>query len=230
MIESDETSVPLVFGSAVHGTVKHFYKRLMAGQRLSVEETAAAFTQDWEAQCCVPIKWNGTTPEQLQEQGIALVRAYMESISEPVIPIAVEQELRAPITNLATGETISGITIHGILDRVEPGNTPRPIELKTSAQSYSQFRTDISLQFSIYSYLIAYHHQAEEIDGDYEIMVKLKQPKVQRLTTRRNVRDFDKLYRTIQSVMRGIESNVFHPNPSHMFCAGCDLSRECRAW
>ncbi|MFA6449301.1 MAG: PD-(D/E)XK nuclease family protein [bacterium] len=218
LIEPEEISVPLVFGSAVHGTIKHMYRKLMAGQRMSIEEAEKSFVQDWEAQCTVPVKWNGTTPEQLQDQGVALVRAYLEAVPDPVIPVAVEQELRAPIVNLITGETIPGIELHGILDRIEPGN--RPIELKTSSQSYSQFRTDISLQFSIYSYLLAYLNQTEEIEGDFEVLVKLKTPRMQRLTTRRNVRDFDRLFRTIKHVLQGIDSGVFYTNPSHMYCTG----------
>jgi len=228
LIEPEEVSAPLAFGSATHGTIKHVYRKLMAGQRLTIEEAEASFKQDWEAQCCVPIRFNGSTAEELEQQGIALVRAYLEAVPEPVVPVAVEKELCAPITNLITGETITGIELHGILDRIEPGN--RPIELKTSSQSYSQLRVDISLQFSIYSYLIAYNAQADKIEGDYEIIVKTKTPKMQRLTTRRTARDFDRLFRTVQHVLRNIESGAFYPNRSHMFCPSCDYVPHCMKW
>ncbi|OQA86195.1 MAG: PD-(D/E)XK nuclease superfamily protein [bacterium ADurb.Bin236] len=227
-IEPEETSAPLVFGSAVHGTLKHFHKRRMEGKKLSSEEVAAAFAEDWEAACAVPVKWNGSSPEQLQEQGIQLLNAYLEAapISEP--PLAVEQKLHAPVIHLGTGEMLDGVGLVGIIDRIDPGI--RPVELKTSSQSYSQLRVDISLQFTIYSYLLAYYHECDEIDGDYEIIVKTKTPKFQRLSTHRCIHDFDRLFRIIKSVSRGIESGIFHPSPSHMFCPGCDYAKECVAW
>lgn len=227
-IEPEELSPALAFGSAVHGTVKHFYKHLMAGRRLSTEEAAAAFIQDWDARCTVPIRWNGATPGQMRDQGIGLIRAYIESAPDPVEPIAVEQELRAPLVNLASGDVLTGVILIGILDRVDPGF--RPIELKTSGQSYSQFRCDISLQMTIYSYLMAYHHEAERIDGAFEVIVKNKAPKVQRLDTRRDVRDFERMYNTIEQIVHGIDAGLFYPNPSHMFCPGCDFNHECARW
>lgn len=228
-IEPEETSAALVFGSAVHGTIKHVYRKLMSGQRLTAEEAENSFIEDWQVQTCVPIRYNGSTPEQLQEQGIALVKAYLDAVPDPVVPVAVEEELRAPIVNLSTGEIMPDVSIHGILDRIEPGN--RPIELKTSSQSYSQYRADLSLQFCIYAYLIAYNQKIETVEGDYEVLVKLKAaPKFQKLTTQRGVRDFDRLFRIIQQVIRSIDSGIFYPNPSYMFCPGCDMASYCRAW
>jgi hypothetical protein len=59
-IEPEETSPALAFGSAVHGTIKHYYKRLMEGRKLEMNELAAAFIQDWEVACSVPVRWNGS--------------------------------------------------------------------------------------------------------------------------------------------------------------------------
>lgn len=228
LIEPEEVSAALAFGSAIHGTIGYYYKRLMAGECMSAEDAEKAFKEDFEARFTVPIKLNGFTPEQLQEQGITLVRAYLDSITEPVAPAAVEQELKAPLINLATGDKLEGVIIHGILDRIEEPD--RPIELKTSSQSYSQFRTDISLQFTIYSYLLAYHAHIEEIYGAFEVIVKTKTPKIQRLFTRRDISHFDRLYRTFEHVIHNIESGIFYPNPSHMFCPGCDYLSDCAIW
>ena len=86
----------------------------------------------------------------------------------------------------------------------------------------------MSLQFTIYSYLLAYHHEAGEIEGDFEVIVKLKkQPRLQRLTTCRDVRDFDRMYGIIRDVVRGIDAGIFFPNPSHMTCPWCDYGKEC---
>jgi CRISPR/Cas system-associated exonuclease Cas4 (RecB family) len=228
LIESEEKSAPLAFGSAVHGTIGHYYRRLMEGKLLSADELTAAFNDDFDAQFAVPVKLNGSTPEQMREQGAALIRAYREAVPEPATPIAVEQQITAPVVNILTDEELNGVSLIGILDRVDSGI--RPVELKTSAQSYSQLRVDISLQFTIYAYLLAYHYGVGEIAGDFEVIVKTKVPKFQRLETRRVPRDFDRMFRTIDSVTRGIEDELFHPNPSHMFCTGCDYTQECARW
>lgn len=46
LIERDEVAAALAFGSAVHGTIKHVYKKLMSGQRLTIEEAEASFIRE----------------------------------------------------------------------------------------------------------------------------------------------------------------------------------------
>lgn len=81
-IEPEEIQPGLALGSSFHRTIKHFYKRLMEGQNLTTEQLEAAFRQDWEVAQTIPISWNGESPEQLERQGLELLKAYISGIGE----------------------------------------------------------------------------------------------------------------------------------------------------
>jgi putative RecB family exonuclease len=110
-IEPEETSAGLAMGSAFHRTIKHYYSRLMDGQRLDSEQLEVAFRQDWEVAQTVPIGWNGEGPEELERQGIELLRAYLESTGDPSTPIAVEADFKLPLVNIVTGERLEGVQL-----------------------------------------------------------------------------------------------------------------------
>lgn len=67
----------------------------------------------------------------MEQQGITMLDAYIRAVPEPVVPVAVEQEYRVPLVNLATGEMLENVGLVGIIDRVNPGN--ELVELKTSS-------------------------------------------------------------------------------------------------
>ena len=194
---------------------------------MTPEELAQSFSEDWEIACSVPIRWNGTTPEQLQSQGRGIVRTYVESISEPVVPEAVEKEITVPVVNLETGEKLRGVEINGFLDRLNPGNVP--VELKTSSSSWNQWKADSSLQMTVYCYMTAFHQKQERVEGNFEVLVKNKTPKLQQFTTTRNVRHFRRMYATIEQITAAINNGIFYPSTS-FFCSSCDYKKECHAW
>ncbi len=228
-IVPEKVSPALVLGSAVHGTIAHYYRRHMAGKPLTTEELEKAFEEDWTARTTVPVKWsNGTTPEDMQAQGTKLVQAYVDSISENIVtPMAVELELRSSLTNPVTGETLPGVELLGYLDRLDADGTIT--ELKTSRSSWSQFQVDTALQADIYTYMVAQQDGRDEGACRYNIIVKNKKPRVQVLETTRGPKQWDRMYRTIEQVVHAIADKRFYPNRGFL-CPTCDFVSECFRW
>ncbi len=226
-IEPESTPAGLAMGSAFHRTIKHFYNRLMDGQQLGFEELEAAFRQDWEVAQTVPIAWNGDGPEAIERQGIEMLRAYIENIGDLSTPLAVESRFQIPIINLVTGEKLKDVELVGVIDRIGPNE--EPIEVKTSARSWSQSQADTSIQMTAYAYHLSLLTGCEQIDGRFEVMVKNKTPKLQIIKTVRTPHHFDQLFRSISAVARCIQEGVWYPNPG-MFCSGCEFADECSAW
>lgn len=225
-IEPEETAAGLALGKSFHSTIKMMYRRLMEGERLSLEQLEAALREDWQIAQCTPIKWNGTGPEELEQQALMMLRAYVESVSDPVAPLAVEKTMRAPIVNLVTGEILPDVELVGILDRINADGTV--VEFKTASKSWGQSDADRSLQMSVYSYLMAHETGRPSTDGLFEVAVRLKQPKIQRLPTVRGPKRHDQLFRTMTQVVRCIQDGIYYPRPG-MFCP-CEYGAECAAW
>lgn len=226
-IEPEEMQPGLAFGSSFHRTVKFFYKRLMDGQRLDAEQIEQAFKEDWAVAQTVPISWNGESPEDLERQGIELLRAYIGADVDVDTPQAVETTFRIPLINLLTGEKQDDVELVGIIDRVNQDD--EPVELKTAARSWNQLQADTSIQMTIYAYRLAILTGREQVAGRFEVMVKTKTPKLQILETARALRHFDQLYRTIVPVIRCIQDRRFFPK-SGMFCGSCEYGFECLKW
>ena len=224
-IEAEETPAGLAMGSAFHRTLKHYYNNLVKGQRLNMEEIERTFREDWEIQQTIPIRWNGDGPDALEQQGIDLIRTYLEGVGEVPVPQAVETSFRVPLVNLKTGETAKDIELVGIIDRVDNG----PVEMKTSARSWNQLQADQSLQMSMYAYHQALQTKQERIQGRFEVVVKNKAPKLQIIDTERSVHDFDRLFRIVKEIVTCIDAEVYYPNPG-MFCGGCEFADYCLLW
>ncbi|HOP08417.1 MAG TPA: PD-(D/E)XK nuclease family protein [candidate division Zixibacteria bacterium] len=226
-IEPDQMSPNMAFGSVFHRSAKFIHRKRMDGVQLTREQMETAFRLDWTAAQTVPIKWNGSSPESLEEQGLAMLRTYLDAMEDVGAPLAVEAEIKVPFVNLATGEKMPDVELFGYIDRITRDH--EPVELKTSGRSWSTMMADQSLQMTLYAYALALQHEREEVTGQFEVIVKNKTPKFQRLETVRNVRDFDQMYRTVERVLEAVDAGLFFPAKGFL-CPSCDFSAECYRW
>ena len=145
---------------------------------------------------------------------------------------AVELALSAPLYNHKS--ELLDIQLVGYIDlllRDDRGNL-LVIDHKTAKQKKSQSAVDDDLQMTAYSYLLAsnkYVFPKAEVECRFDVLRKLKNPKLEHYTTYRGPEQRKRFARLAAAVLSGIENRVFIPCNSWL-CADCEYSKSCRNW
>ncbi len=229
------TSAALVFGSAFHNALEDYIACKAKG---SIPGLLTFWQQDWEQQLernteC-GIAWNGDTPEKMNNLGVKMFSdpdtiALVDSLQPLVIEEQVQIERKVTLT-------VPGVPIPviGYIDLIEQDGVPA--DFKTSARSWSQSQADSEMQPVFY--LAALNQSGyqfpELVDCDFifrhYVFVKTKTPKVQIWDSTRSVGDLFWLFGLISDVWKGIEREVFPPNPGTWKCSPkyCEFWGICR--
>ncbi len=219
----------LVLGSAVHRSLAYYHLGLQAGETVSIDRVMRAFAEAWHEQADsqqVQYKSGETRPEQLAV-GMGLIEVYLHD-PRPEGIVAVEQPLLVPLEN-SRGEILQRPLL-AVLDLVtRAGDALKITELKTSGRSYSRFEVDTSQQATCYAH--ALHQQHGLLAAvEFAVLVKTKQPKLQRIGTCREQTDFERLGDLVEQVARSIDAWLFYPIESPLNCSGCPFREPCREW
>lgn len=147
----------------------------------------------------------------------------------PPSPIlAVEETLTTPLVN-SRGEVLAKplVTVLDLVTRDE--DRLKVIDLKTSSRAYSDMDTQLSLQATAYIFAAQQHFQ-ESATFEYQVLLKTRQPRVQKLATARMPPDFDRLGDLVEAIDRAVALGIHYPVESPMNCAGCPYRKPCRDW
>lgn len=213
----------LAFGSSIHSAIEAWQMSRLSGEEISEDEVIARFLTEWEAEKAGDLKLKDEEdPAVLVERGIELLRLFMRTMrDEP--PAAAELAFEVPLHDPETGED-KGIVLRGVFDLVLSGD--RVVEVKTAAKAWSEGDANRHLQLTAYSF--AYEHMRGRVPTlEIVALIKTKQPKVQRLATKRTAEDHAWFLTLVREVAEGIESQVFPPNPGWA-CAGCEYGSRCK--
>ena len=69
----------------------------------------------------------------------------------------------------------------------------------------------------------------EEEGLRFDIMVRIKEPKIQHLYTALTQKNIDRFIKTLANVYKAIESGIFYPNENWM-CQSCGYKPLCEIW
>ncbi len=228
-IQPDKVSANIALGKSVHSALSFLYSQLQNKNKPKAEQLTEVFVEHFEANEAAGIQYNGDTKEAIIETGKSLLTVYCESVKYPKKIEGVDLELKVPITNPNTGETLNNYDLLCYLDLFCDKTV---VDFKTGKSSKSQWDADNDVQLSLYALAILLSEQYGYIPKlCFQVLLKLKTPRVQEISTTRNFSDFNRLFRIIQGFIKNIE------NPEHQylpvrsyFCAGCEYGRECSAW
>jgi len=226
------TSPALVFGSAFHNALEE-YVELMAKPNDCASPLVSFWQHHWTAQLernaeC-GIEWNSDTPEEMCNLGVRMfsdedIVALVDSLEPLVIEDQVQIERKVTLT-------VPGVPIPviGYIDLIEQDGVPA--DFKTSARSWSQSQADSEMQPTFY--LAALNQSSFEMPGlnfRHYVFVKNKTPKVQIWESTRTIQDLFWLFGLISDVWKGIEAEVFPPNPGTWKCSPkyCEYWGMCR--
>ncbi len=70
----------------------------------------------------------------------------------------------------------------------------------------------------------------EEPGVEFQVLVKTRVPKLQKIQAIRSRSDYGRLGDIIGAVELAVESGVFYPVESPINCSGCPFYKPCRGW
>lgn len=223
----------LLFGIAFHRAVAGFYVHFKAeGLALPVTK----LIEDWEialerefAEAKYHIK-SKSTKEELLERGKGMLTAFAESI-KPRRIVTMEVPFSLPVHDPRTGELLPP-TLVGSIDLIEADDDGNLIvsDLKTASKKWSESDVELSLQASLYSFVVAEMGWTanDEVLVRFDIVTKSTKPALQQLYTTRGAKDHDRILGVIRDVYQAVEAKCFHVNPSWA-CINCPYRKVCES-
>ncbi len=219
----------LVLGSAIHNALAVYHQYLMEKKEPVEQQIRQAFLETWifrTEEQKVEFKAN-ESQENLIEQGLALLKLYMEE-PPPQNIVAIEQRFLVPLHN-SEGEYLE-TPLLAFTDLItKEADVLKVTEFKTSGRSYGDFEVEASLQATCYvNAVIETTGQMPKVE--YAVLVKTKTPKLQRLKTSRTEDDLGRLGDLVQNVERAVANEIFYPIETPLNCSTCSYRQECREW
>lgn len=219
----------LVLGSAVHAALADYHQNLQQQTPTTVDQLQQVLLAFWTTREAErPIQYKpGENRVVLLATGIGLLETYLKE-PPPEGIVGVEQRLLVPLVN-SDGEYLE-TPLAAVVDLLtRNGGQLKVREFKTSGRAYGELEVATSLQATCY--VNAVWHAYDEWAGvEYNILIKTKSPKFQRLTTVRHERDVGRLGDIVENVERAVDDEVFFPIESPLNCSTCPFREPCRQW
>lgn len=234
----ESVSVALPFGTSLHSALAVYYNSIQHGRVESVDNIIdcfnTAFTLDIEnSDAQVLFSKNMQDKDTALEIGRAMLQVFYNKVNlDGFQVIAVELPLSSPLYTVDGGST--DYRIIGVIDLLlkSPDGELLIVDNKTASKSLSQQLAEQDHQMTAYSYLLAtnrYIFPASTVKCRFDVLLKLKEPKLQNIATARTKAHRRRFARLANMVLSGIDSNIFIPNPSWM-CPTCQYSKACAEW
>lgn len=226
--EPSHKPAALVFGSAVHHALAHYYLSLLhAGEKIGQGDFLETFRlkMDEELDAPVPIAFDEDDGEgALIDQGINLLTMFHDKADAPTV-LAVEQPFSVDLYDPLSGEVMD-LPMVGAMDLIIQGATrPEIVEHKTAGKRYAQWQLDFETQPSVYVYA-AQQLGIGDVDVRYQLLIKTKTPQLQQCPIDRTTNHVNEMLATFCSVLRAIEAGHFYRNRSWA-CSDCQFRYQC---
>jgi putative RecB family exonuclease len=234
----EKMGVALPFGSAMHKALERYYLEFADGRIEKLSIMQDLFEQIFalelaEKQDLIVFGKSMPDKDSAVLMGRAMLEAYHSSIDLAGWKlVAAELPLSARLYT-ETGDKTE-FDLVGCIDLLleDPGGKIVVVDHKTAARTKSQADVDADLQMTAYSYLLAanrYVFATGPVQCRYDVLRKLKTPKLEHYHTVRTADDRKRLARIAAGVLQGIEAGVFIPNRGWM-CADCEYAGACKDW
>lgn len=221
--EYEQPSAAMVLGSSVGAAeAQADYTQMNTGQRPGSDVTTDSFSDEWEERVeREEVQWNGKTPGEMKDTGLAVVKAYDEQIGPHVKPISVEREFNLAFDGVDWG-------YRGFLDLEEADGAV--VDRKVRGSKLGKADADSDLQAT--SYLLARRAEANPASVfRFHVAVKTKVPYAEIVPTTRTDRQLDsfvdRLYRIAAEIQWRLENdNWGFSIPGAYWCG----PRSCGYW
>jgi putative RecB family exonuclease len=235
----EHLSSSLLLGTAVHAAIARYYQAIKetghpeeSGLILTLLRDALS-SSIAHAQRPVLYKADAPDAEALIAQGEDLLQAFLADPGFAGLEV-VAVELPLGTRLLEPNGVASDFNLVGAIDlllRDQLGNY-LAVDHKTAKQPFTQNGVDNDLQLSAYALLLranGYLGPGQNLNCGFNVLRKLKAPKVERFTTVRSPADTERFTKLARAVLSGIEAQTFLPCSGWM-CGDCPFKTACRQW
>lgn len=216
--------VDMLFGTVCHQVIADFHQK-QPETLMTASELQKDFEQRWDkaTDSTDNLRFRSLNAKDFQIRGKHLMELYHQQFHE-LVPQDIELFFELPMLDLATGRYVEQ-TIQGRIDLVSDLTV---YEIKTSGKSFTQDQADSSLQLTFYAWAHQFLYNKPAKGLKLIALVKTQKPKIQALSTKRNMSDFSRLYDLMTGVVEAIEKGVFYPNPLNVYgCNNCQFQQVC---
>lgn len=234
----ERIGVSLPFGTAMHKALECYYRAFADGRTEKLSILQELFEEDLtsalgQKQDLVVFGKSMPDKDSVIVTGQAMLKAFYESIDLTGWWF-VDVELLLSARLFTEDGKATDYELVGFVDLVmrDPQGELVVIDHKTAARAKVQADVDADLQMSVYSYLLAanrYIFPTATVQCRYDVLRKLKTPKLEHYHTTRSAVDRKRLVKIALGVLQGIEAGVFVPNRSWM-CSDCEYAEACKSW
>ena len=235
-IQPDYVPSALVFGSVIHDVLATFYMSILSTHEIPrKEELTESFAIYWdmrrkrddEVKFKAKESW-----DKLLDLGTKMMEAYYHWMSEQGMPkhediIAVEQPFQV---------SIGDMDLVGVVDLIlrdsRDENLFHLIDHKTAARKYDDFKIASDAQMTCYKFLLdssGYLPDGAQMTLNYDVLLKTKEPKVERYSTVRDEKAISRFLKIARSILHAIDEQVFYPIPSWV-CGDCPFRGLCEKY
>jgi len=240
-VEPSCVSASLVFGSAMHSALEHYFEQWMVGEVIGIDALTEVFLASWQQELkdrtvIYPAKQD---EQALHEQGDLMLGALIESeVAKPQGEvIAIEEKLVGQLS-----ESLPTFVARvDLILQTEEGY--RLIDFKTARSKWSEEQLKQSRdQLALYDNLARQRFAEQHFEQQFIVLTKQKKPQVQVLTpgsapgcapdsSDSNTPGDATVHLTqlIQPIWHAMQQGVDYANPSPMNCAGCGFKDRCPA-
>jgi putative RecB family exonuclease len=221
----------LVFGSAVHSALAHFYGALRASQPApSHAELADVFRGAWaEGLDDGPAVLFGDdeSADKLTDVGVGMLAAFCEKAPHPASVLEVEMPFSIELVDPATGDVLPRLV--GVLDAVvrEADGTYAILEHKTAAKRWTDDKLAFDNQITAYS-LVAPELGLSEAQVNIQVLLKQKAPDLVVYRPHRSDADRRELVEIVAGVTAAVRIGAFY-HVRDWWCRSCEYASACVA-
>jgi len=235
----ERTSSTLFFGSAMHKALEKYYRAFLNN---GTTVPLSILEELFEESVCmsldktdIPVIFKKEAPDRegLISLGKSLLKTFHDNVDLTGYRIV---DVEMPLSSILLTEEgyPTDFRLVGVIDLLLMNNQEELVivDNKTSKQTKSQNTIDEDLQFSAYSYLAVANNltiPTVQVKCRMDVLRKLKKPKLEYYHTVRSVFDRKRFVRIANSVLDGIDNQVFIPNKSWL-CADCPFLNACKEW
>ena len=233
-LPKERVGAALVFGIAVNDALRLTDQDLANGRTPSAEKACEVLRESIAsafARRDLPVaSTHGETEEGLIAKGENLIRHYLEVLPSDEIPVLLPLRFEVPLFT-EEGEALPRPLV-GEVDRwvKDQAGQIGIVDWKTSASRWSPEKLAKDDQATTYLMGGPSVLGRKPAFFRYDLLLKTKEPKVERYYVERTERDFKRFTKKVAVADRAIRSGVYVPNDTSFACPTCPYRGACDKW
>jgi putative RecB family exonuclease len=220
----------LVFGTAVHKVLEHYYKWIQRGEKPDKSSHIEMFSELWKkANDEQKIKFSTKASfESLADTGRKVVQCFIDNADPSEKVLSTSQAFCVPVHS-PDGSVVE-LPLVGEFDLVvEREGKPVIVDFKTAGRKWAVGQAHKSFQATVYSY--AWHQMyGTRPEIRFDVVTKAKAPTYEQHATHRSAKQELRMATMISKAQQIVKHELWYPAETGFYCADCPYAGACKEW